>query len=405
MTGVRGGPRERAEADPGQVLAFDVLQRDVDLEALRSAWAELHGRCGTRNPFAHPAWMIPWLRLYVPATGDRVVLTVRRGGELVAVAPFYRRLYGIGRARARVLQLAGASPGPVDRLTEMREVLALPRQRRRILRALLHHVALSVGGWDWLDVSLPAEHGWFESQWLPESWQSGGANVVHKATRPFVVLPLPPAFDELPLKRNQREALRRARNRLAAAPGEVRITFAEGAEAVGAIEVVETLHRRRASVHGHLHHEDYLDSPEASVLLREAAAGWAEHGDLCGALLHLGDEPIAGRLLLGADRGVFLSLSGADPEHWRLCGGTALLEACIRRAIEQGADTVNFSSGVDSGKLRWSEQLALQHDFVVVAPGRRARSLFAAWWQLRARRALAASSRFVRAQAAAQERP
>jgi CelD/BcsL family acetyltransferase involved in cellulose biosynthesis len=384
------------------VYTFEVVHADADLEALRAEWADLHAYTATRNPFVHPDWAIPWLRHFVPVD-ERLVVAARRGGELTAVAPFHWCASGCGPLRARVLQLAGASPGRDDPLTEMTEVLVAARERRRVLRALMHHLVEEVPGWDWLGLTLAADQGWFETEWLPTPWLHRGANVVHKAARPFVVLTLPRSWDALRLKRNQREALRRSRNRLRAHPAEVEICFAEGGELLAALDVLEDLHRRRAAVCNHLHHDDYTLDGTIMPLVRAAATGWTLHGNASVGLVRLDGEPIAGRLLLQSNRGVFFSLSGFEPGHWRLGAAAELTGAAIRRGIESGVEVVNFSGSPDSGKLRWSEEIECQNEFLVVAPRRRSRLLFSAWWQLRSRRSVDRSRRRALKQAVARE--
>jgi hypothetical protein len=96
---------------------------------------------------------------------------------------------------------------------------------------------------------------------------------------------------------------------------------------------------------------------------------------------------------------MFLSFSGADPELWRLCAPTALVEASVRRAISHRMNVVNFSTSPDSAKLRWSERLQFENEFLLVSPSRRSRLVFGAWWQARARRALAKGRRLVSEQA------
>jgi CelD/BcsL family acetyltransferase involved in cellulose biosynthesis len=391
--------RRRARAtSPAEGLSFELVRSDADLHALEWEWAELFARVGTRNPFMHPAWMIPWLRAFVPDVETRFVFAVRKGSDLVAVAPLYEKRYGIGRFSARTLQLAGASPAKEDRLTEMSGVLVAGCERRRIMRALIH-TAVDIADWDWLGLTLPGEQGWFETAWIPEAWQRGGANILHKGVRASVVLPLPAAWEDLRFKRNQREALRRSRNRLLSLDQEVEISFAEGVDLPQAVEEAVALHRRRAQLQGHLRHDDYFEPATCSALLHEAAAHWARHGNAAVATLRLDGRPIAARLLLHANRGMFLSFSGAEPELWRLCAPTAIVEASVRRAISDGMNIVNFSTSPDSAKLRWSEQLQFENEFLLVSPSRRSRLVFGAWWQARARRALAKGRRLVAEQA------
>lgn len=388
-----GEARPRAASCCGGMgYRLEVLGRDDELEALEPEWSELFSRSGSRNPFAHPAWMIPWLRHNVPDERKRVVLAARAAGELVAVAPFHRLDYPLG---ARVLHLAGASPLKTDRLTESSEILVAARDRRRIVRALLHHLANDVGGFDWLALTLTARQGWFESDWLPEQWRRRGGFVVHRATRPSVILPLPSRWEELPLKRNLREALRRSRNRLRSEAAASEIRFAGGAELVPALETLVQLHRRRAADTTHLRHDDYFRDDAVRGLLDDAATRWALGDDAVVAQLLLDGRPIAARLVLRANDAHFLSFSGSDVDHWRLGAATTLVAAAIRRAIADEAAVVNFSASPDSAKLRWSEQLELEQEFVAVAPARMSRARFGLWWHARARNAVTTGRRLV----------
>jgi CelD/BcsL family acetyltransferase involved in cellulose biosynthesis len=380
--------------------SFDVVRTDAGLAGLEREWLDLFARSGTQNPFAHPAWMIAWLRRFVPDADDRRVVVVRRGGEPVALAPLFLRRHGIGLAGGRVLQLAGGIPSPADPLTEKSEILLLQRDRRKIMRALIRHLALECDAWDWLGLTLPAPHGWFEHEWLPDAWQRRGAFVVHKGVRTFVVLPLPESWSELRLKRNLKEAVRRSTNRLAALGDAVELTFAEGERVPAAVGTLVDLHRRRAQDGDHLPHDDYFRVRGAADFVAEGVGRLAAAGRARIAILSVDGEALAARLLLTSNRSLFLSCSGADPAHWRLGAQTALVAASIRRAIEQGDELVNFSVTPDSGKLRWSEQLAFDHEFLVVSPSRRARIAFSTWWQLRAGRVLAGSRRVAAARIA-----
>ena len=96
-----------------------------------------------------------------------------------------------------------------------------------------------------------------------------------------------------------------------------------------------------------------------------------------------------------ANKSLFLSFSGADPEAWHLGASTFLIVEAIRRSIEQGDNVMNLSKYPDQAKLRWSEQLSFQHEFVAVAPSRKSRRVFSAFWQIRAHRQVARRRRLV----------
>lgn len=376
-------------ASPGNGFEFEHVTSDEGLARLEPEWLDLFARSGTRNPFAHPAWVRAWLQNFAPKADQRVIVTARFDGQLVAVAPLAARAHGPSRFHARSLELVGSGAARADRFTEMTEILVAREGRRKTLRALLHHLTLErPTDWDWLVVTLPPDQGWFEEEWLPAAWLQRGARALHRATLPFVVMPLPSTWGELPLKHNMKEAIRRSKNRLATGAAPPEMLFAEGAEAVPAIARLQELHSRRATLEGHRAHDDYFAHEATARFARDGALALAGAGSATVAELNVGGATIASRLVLRANDGLFLSYSGVDPEQWRLGAPTFLIAACIRRAIEQGDKLINLSLIPDSAKLRWSEQLELHNEFVVVAPTQRAQRIFAAYWHVRARRAL-----------------
>jgi hypothetical protein len=201
-------------------------------------------------------------------------------------------------------------------------------------------------------------------------------------------LPLPASWEELALKRNLKEAIRRSKNRLAALDGTSEIIFAEGPGVADATLQVQALHSRRAALQGHLPHDDYFEDAAFAAFARDASAGLATTGHATVALCLIDSTPIAGRVVLRAHGSAFLSFSGVDPAHWHLGAPTALIVASIRQAISRQDDALNFSVNPDPAKLRWSDRLEFHNEFLVVAPSRRSRAKLAVYWQVRAGRSL-----------------
>ena len=172
-------------------LAVQRLSQHAEVRALEPEWRALYERCRSRNPYACPEWVIAWLE-HLVRESELALVTVRRDGQLIGVAPCYlRTLAPIGRIpapRARTVQLAGTVRFPG--LTELPQVLAAPGETRSVLRAVLGELMRSADGWDWLELPMEAGQGWFEPQWLGEGAQFRGL-VQHKTTRAAVVLPLP----------------------------------------------------------------------------------------------------------------------------------------------------------------------------------------------------------------------
>ena len=86
-----------------------------------------------------------------------------------------------------------------------------------MLRDIFRHLEINVPGWDWLEVTLAPDQGWFEPQWLPTAISREASVVIHKGSRPCVIVPLAESWAQTArtLKRNVRESIRRGTNRLA----------------------------------------------------------------------------------------------------------------------------------------------------------------------------------------------
>jgi CelD/BcsL family acetyltransferase involved in cellulose biosynthesis len=153
-------------------------------------------------------------------------------------------------------------------------------------------------------------------------------------------------------------------------------------ELPAAIDDVLRLHRLRAGLLGHQRHADYFERPPDERFMRAAIAAMFREGLAWPIVLHVADEPAAGRLVLRGNRSVFLSFSGINPEWWDLSAGTTLTSEILKAAIARGDSAANLSQHPEEGKLRWSETLELHNDFIVVGPRRRSRLGFALYWQL-----------------------
>jgi CelD/BcsL family acetyltransferase involved in cellulose biosynthesis len=364
-----------------------VARDGAALAALVPEWTRAFYTWAVPNPFAHPLWLTTWARHFVAPGQLRVLVARDRAGELAGIAPFYR----LRRLGSTALHLLGT--GKHERLTELPQVLTRPGHTRPVLRAFLHHIFdgaddddAAGDGWDWVELSLTAEQGWLEPEWLPDAARAAGAFRLHKASRPCVVLPLPAHWDTLKSgwKRNLKESVRRGANSLARAGHDWSVATPVGSAALHALDTIVTLHGARAAVDDKTPHPDYFTNPKDVAFLRDAVRrlGAAGHGGP--AIMEIDGTPAAGRLILHANGTTFFSFSGFDPRWWSYNTPTTLMAEGLRAAIARGDQLANLSLGPDVAKLRWSEQLDTGHDFVVVAPRRRSHLVFNLFWQLRA---------------------
>jgi CelD/BcsL family acetyltransferase involved in cellulose biosynthesis len=362
----------------GADLTVDVADSLDAGEKLRDEWATLHVSSGSRNPFAHPAWMLTWAHHF--CRDDQVeIMAVRRRGRLIGVAPFAWVALGPG---VRALHPMG-NQGHAS-FTEIPAVLAGREDGRHVLREVVRHLQHDQPGWHWVRLSLDHDQGWFEAQWIDKGASRASPFVVPYRARAFVLMDLPQSWDDFVAarKRNVRESIRRSYNRLGSRVGTWSVDQPVGPALRAAVDDVVSLQGARSAMSGKPHHPALFGSDRSVSFYREAVVEMAAAGLAEVSLLRLDDRISAGMVILRAGDGVFTSVSGAEPQAWDLGPGTILLSELARREIGRRTKMVNLSTGPNQAKLRWSERLEFGHDFVVVGPGLGSRARFAFYAQL-----------------------
>ena len=368
----QGRRRRRRDSSSLSVARISTL---AGVEDIRADWRELYDNSGSRNPYASPDWLVPWARHFVRER-DLALLTVSRDGVLVGMAPWYVRRIG---PLLRQIQLLGS--GRHDALTELPQVLAAPGETRSVLRAVLEYWSQMPGAWDWLELPLLEEQGWFEPEWLGGVVRDGGF-VQHKMTRPSVVLDLPqdvPALYHV-LKRNLLESIHRARNRLDRTEQKWAITaHAEEGDLQRALPVLAQLHAMRAELAERNRHPDRLAVPERLAFLAEALGCMARRGLAEILTLDIEGTAVAAQVVLRAPDATYLGMSGVDPAWWNVSPVTLLQSHAAESAVERGHQEFNLSTGPSVAKLRWSEHVKQNPEFVVCGPRRSSGVAFTAY--------------------------
>lgn len=356
------------------------LTRFAQCAALEADWRAFADEAAPFNPYASPDWTLTWLR-HVVQESELAVLTVHRDSRLIGIAPFYVRDLA---HLVRTAQLAGT--GRLGALTEVPQVLAAPGETRRVMRAVVEHWLTRSEEWDWLELPLTADQGWFEPQWLGESRAVRGL-VQHKTTRAAVVMPLteraeqssPPSLRPL-LKRNVWESVKRARHRLdrAGEPWEIAVHTDPG-DVRSALPELRRLHAARAEMEGARVHPDALGEPRRRAFFNDAVHRMAASGRVELLTLDVAGAPVAAQLVLRAASSAYFALSGIDPQWWSVGPVTLLQYTAMERALERGDAEVNLSVGPDISKLRWSERVVQHPEFVVCGPRGRSRALLSGY--------------------------
>jgi CelD/BcsL family acetyltransferase involved in cellulose biosynthesis len=218
---------------------------------------------------------------------------------------------------------------------------------------------------------------WLEPQWFPAaSGTSRTATVVAKAPRACVRLRLPGRIEDLSLKRNVRESVRRARNRLnkSERPWTVR-TVTDPSGIAAAFATLSSLHAARAALPGKVAHHDAL-AGDGAQFVRDAIVDMAGRGRARIYELCSDGEVIAALLVLTTSTSSYLSVSGMTEEAWQYSPMALLIHVVAQDTIARGATDLYLSVGPDEAKLRWSEEIEYYPQFVVVPPTRSARRGF-----------------------------
>jgi CelD/BcsL family acetyltransferase involved in cellulose biosynthesis len=375
------GPREFGSRDGtgDDGATVSVITEEPELLSLREDWIALLQKAGSANPFLVPEWQLAWIRHFV-RPGELQVVTVRHGGELVALAPFYRRRSNLGPAHLVTrLRLVGAGAG--DMLTELPQIVTHPAWHRIAMKAIVHHVLERPQHADWVELSLVPQQGWLEPEWLPQAESPAPRRVAVQAGASATVVMALPSTDEAlqaQLRPSLKRSIRRSHNRLERDDVAWRIeTLSEpGPRLDRALSQLVTLHKARASLRGRLRHGDSFANPRQAEFLKECAAAMARTGQMRLLNLLVGADTAASVLVLRAQGTAFLSVTGMDPRWWDYGLVTLLHRECLRDAIESGDTQVNFLRGPNYAKLRWAEDLEVHHNFHLVAGRRKSHALY-----------------------------
>jgi hypothetical protein len=88
---------------------------------------------------------------------------------------------------------------------------------------------------------------------------------------------------------------------------------------------------------------------------------------------------VAAQLVLRAPEATYLGPSGIDPAWWKASPVTLLQLCAAENAIERGHREFNLSAGPAVAKLRWSERIVQNPEFIACGPRPRSRAAFTAY--------------------------
>jgi CelD/BcsL family acetyltransferase involved in cellulose biosynthesis len=365
---------------PKQAGGLDVWTAPVaGLGADRLAeWQHLfESQDGLANPFWSPIWVTEWLQQYVPVHDHRV-LWIAEAGRLVGVAPMYVQHLRAGRVpfARRLTMVGGGRTTPF----ELPQLLSAPGCARAVARAVVRHTL----GHEltWAELSLGRDQGWFP----PGAYGNEDMLVTfkrHQRSRACVTLELADTWEatRASLRRNIKESLRRARNRLAKDGRAWQIHQRTGVDLDdAAADRLLDLHSARSTYQGSWsRHHDAFANEETATFMRRLLPLLGAKRQATIVELELADRVVAAQLVLHAPGSIYFHSSGFTPDVWELSPITALQGEAMQAAIIRGDRWVNFSPGPNEAKLRWSDSLHIVDDFAYGGGGRDALARYAAF--------------------------
>lgn len=328
----RRPPAGRAAVDG---LATEVLTDVAALEGIRSEWDEL--AVAASRPYCAPGWALPWWERMRPVGSGLRVVTVRRGAELVGLAPCYVIGDGAGLTICRVLG---------DTASSYSELLAVADLRGPVAAAVA--AALDEDMIDVLSLSgVPHDGPW--PGLLREVWPGHRPHLSLVETLGAPYVDLPPGgsdawFDAR--SRNFRQQVRRRKREFLRQGGRLQRAETRG-DALGGLQDLVRLHHGRwagrggsQALHGSM--TDMLVGA-CRLLGPHRLQVWTAAVD---------GRTVAAALFMAAGQEMHYWLGGFDGTWAPLSPSVLLLVEAVLHAPESGCRRVSFGPGTQPYKHR-----------------------------------------------------
>jgi CelD/BcsL family acetyltransferase involved in cellulose biosynthesis len=308
-------------------------------------WESLCSQDSGDGFFRRPAWYLSWIRNIRPDV-QPFVITVRREGKLVALAPFCVAAHNWLN---RVLMFAGNDVVCGEYL----DVLARPQCRPQAVEAILQTLTGENPVWDTalFQGARPAGSLFSEvSSWAGQ--QAFAMRAAEDAICPFIDLPQSLEDFLAGCGRKRRQKLIRVLRRFEEQSIEIK-TFHKPQELTAALDTLTELHLRRWKSVGE---SGTLGQPGFRQFLRELALREAEQCPFRLYIMEDGGTPIAAMLNFHYGNSALQYQNGFDPEC-RMAPhspGTALILYGMRKAIEEGLTYYDFLRGAEAYKFHFA---------------------------------------------------
>ena len=314
-------------------------------------WRPLLAGDPDRHVFATPEWNRLWWEEFGDDK-DLRVLAMRRGGDIAAIVPLYRKSEA-GRAVLRFV-------GGID-LTDYLGPVCAGDDRDEVARALVAWLAREPG-WDELDAhNMPVPFGFAE--FLVDHADRAHLELRVEQEETAAVLPLEGSWDSYvaSLPGKDRHELRRKMRRLEGAHPDAAVRTASEDTLARDLDAFIALHRRSEGG------KAGFMRPEMASFFRRVGAAFAERGWLRLDLLEVGGRPLAASFGFLVDDRFYLYNSAFEPAARRLSPGFVLVARLVERALTEGVRVFDFLRGPERYKYQLGAQAVPLHRVRVMA--------------------------------------
>lgn len=319
----------------GSELEVEVLRDAAALHALESRWWALWQRCQWATPFQSPAWLLPWCEHF--SGPELFTIALRRGGELVGVAPMAL----VAEAGERRMVMLGAG------LSDYLDAISEAASGAAIAEALWHASLEHSPQWDVMDLQQLRPGSPLLDAPLPVALSDC---VQVQDVCPAV--PLPPGAASLEQVVPHELAVdvayyRRRAERL----GRVEYARAESAEqARSMLASLIELHAARWQAKGE---PGVLSDPRVQAFHRDVVTAMLTAGMLRLYSMRI-DGEIAACLYAIAHRDrMYYYLSGFEPALQAIAPGKLIVAHAIEQGCAEGMAWFDMLRGGESYKYAW----------------------------------------------------
>ena len=303
-------------------------------EQVEAEWEAVLPLCSTNNIFVTPWWQRTWLRHFGDES-ELLVLTVRRNGSLLGIAPL--------TSSAGVISFLGGTD-----LFDYHDFLVPKGGEAEFYGALFDH--LSALDWHEADLkSIPTDSPTLEL--LPELARRKGYAVEVEQEDTAPLTPLPSSWEEYQagLSKKHRHELRRKFRKMEKAGG-ARHYSCEASELHECLPDFFRLHRASKP------EKRAFMTPERERFFTDAAAELAARGQLRLDFLEVDGLRVAACMSFDYLDSELLYNSGYDREYSSLSVGLLSKALAIKRAIASGKSTFEFLRGPERYKYELGAQ-------------------------------------------------